>query len=321
MIRNILRIFLTVLVMAGATNVSFANWRSDIGIFRIGVFTGAQSSGFLTRSEPFRLAIQEALGMEVEFFPARSTEALIDALRTDRIEYALLSSSAYALAWHLCECVEPLVSPRSNDSTDGYHSIIIAREGGPQNVVDIARKQVAELSPGSISQSHLVKRLLAEEGIDVEKISFGSQDSGEETLAAFLEGEYDVLLGWSSMTGLTNQGYSRGTLARIAVMKPGELSAYRVIWQSPNLPHRPHVVRKKLPAEAKNILRDVLLGMFDRDPVAYDSIEPVYGGGFATSRHGRFRLLLETIKDLEPAALKAKSAAEETALESENPPE
>ncbi|MEM7289995.1 MAG: PhnD/SsuA/transferrin family substrate-binding protein [Pseudomonadota bacterium] len=279
-----------------------ADWRSDIGIFRIGVFTGSQSSSALAKSEPFRIAMAEALGMEVEFFAARTTGALIDALRTDRIEYGLLSASAYALSWHLCECVEPIAAPRSIDSTDGYHAIMITRQDGPDEIKELAGKQVAELSPGSVTQSVYVKQQLKKRGLALDSVEFIANGSGEETLSAFLGGSYDALIGWSSMTGFSDEGYSRGTLRQIASSQ--NLTGFRIIWQSAQLPHRPHVVRKKLPGEVKQILRNTLSGLFDSNPVAYDSIEPVYGGGFGLVRHQRYSGLVDVIRELEPASVK-----------------
>ena len=38
----------------------------------------------------------------------------------------------------------------------------------------------------------------------------------------------------------------------------GDVSAYRIIWQSAAIPYRVHAVRKNLPGEARTQLRDLL---------------------------------------------------------------
>lgn len=319
-------LLLALITLSAGSCSAFADWREDIGVFRVGIYTGQQPAGFLARSEPFRLALQEAIGMEVEFFPASRTEALIDALQTDRIEYALLSASAYALAWNVCECVEPLVVPRAGDSTDGFHTIMIVRQDGPKSLNDLAGKTVGELSPGSISQGLVAKKLLEDAGVELEKVTFAHAGSGEATLKAFLEGNYDALVGWSTMTGIASDGYSRGTLTSMAALGPDMLSGYRVLAKSMQIPHRPHVIRKKLPGELKDILRSTLGAMYDQNAIAYDSIEPTYGGGFGTARHHRFELLMDVLSGLAPQEEKldpetVSTIGDEAEPETQNPPE
>ena len=276
---------------------AMADWREDIGVFRIGIVTGGDIAGTLARSEPFRLAVSEALEMDVEFFPASSSKVLIDALVADRIEYAALSASGYALASVRCECVEPLVIPRSTDSTDGYHLIALTRNGAGFDPKELSGKNIAMISREAIVGEEFVKHLLQKEfEIQTGEITFQSKESSEATQQAFAEGEYDILIGWSSLTGDPGVGYSRGTLHQILGRIPGGQQLFRIGWKSPSIPHKTHVLRKNLPGEAKTRLRDALVNLFERDPVAYDSIEPVYGGGFTAAREERFRELVEFLK-------------------------
>ncbi len=70
-----------------------------------------------------------------------------------------------------------------------------------------------------------------------------------------------------------------------------------IIWRSSPVPHRVHAVRKNLDGEAKNILRGLLGQMFGNDPVAYDSIEPMFGGGFITARQSQFEPLAQMFRE------------------------
>ena len=291
-----------------------ANWRKDIGIFRIGIVTSEQSIEALDRLEPFKLALSEALDMEVEFFRARNATTLMNALADERIEYAIFSASGYALAWTSCQCIEPIAVPRSKDSTDGYHTVLISAPDGPKTLKTIAGNKIAILSEKSITGTALTKYVLGKQDIVIgdETTSFVLEETAEKTLETFSAGSYKLLIGWSSMTGNPSDGYSRGSLRQLAEKFDVPVRNYQVLWQSDQIPHRPHVMRKKLHGDAKKILRDTLLGMNKKDPVAYDSIEPVYGGGFIAARHERFEQLIGLMQSLD---VKTKTAEETLPLQ------
>lgn len=276
----------------------FADWRKELGVFRVGVVSTGDTSATLARSEPFRLALSEALGIDVELFAARDHAGLINALSSARIEYAVLSSTAYALTWVLCECVEPVALPSSKDNTDSYRSVLISRPGGPDSPEEIRNSPVGALSEDSIGGYALAVYLLRQEGFDIsaDDIGIKFKSGAEEAVEAFMAGEFNTLIGWSSMSGDLATGYSRGTFTRIAELNGGTAQGYKIIWQSPPIPHHPHTIRKSLDGEAKRILRDLLFAMYADDPIAYDSIEPVYGGGFVPARHGSFSPLVEFVQ-------------------------
>jgi len=295
-----LSVILLAFFIAALTTIdnSKADWRKDIGVFRIGIITSEKSQEALDRFEPFKLAISEALNLDVEFFRARSATTLINALADERIEYAIFSASTYALAWVSCECIEPVVIARSKDSTDGYHTILISAPGGPASLEAVKGNKIGVLSENSITGVSLAKHLLSEKQIIIgnEETPIIKKETADKTLNAFLADEFKLLIGWSSMTGDPSTGYSRGSLRQLSRKLSSPVRNFKVLWKSDQIPHRPHVMRKKLHGDAKNILRNTLLKMNEKDPVAYDSIEPVYGGGFVAGRHERFSQLISLIK-------------------------
>lgn len=287
--------------LSGISSLARADWREDIGVFRIGIIAKGNIPGALARVEPFRLAIAEALEMDVEFFPASGNIALIDALVAERIEYAILSTSGYALASIRCECVEPLVIPRSSDSTDGYHLIGIVRQGEKFRLNELSTKNIAMVSSDAVLGQNFLQHLLKAEipNFGDNADSFAKPKASEEVQQSFVNGEYDILFGWSSLAGDPSVGYSRGTLRLMHQQVPA--SNMKIVWKSAHIPNKPHVVRSKLPGEAKTRLRDALVNLFERDPVAYDSIEPIYGGGFTAARDEKFRLVIDYLQTLNRA--------------------
>ena len=295
----IMKLFVFLVIAFGIPNDAQADWRKDIGTFKIGIVAGDDIAGTLTRIEPFRTAISKALGLKVEIFPARNYQILINAQTAARIEYAIYSASAFATAWKACKCVEPLVVPKSGDDASTYYSIIIAGENGPQSTDQLANAKLAGLSKSSFAGHLFAVQQLKSQGVNLpEKIEF--EASGEETLQQFSNGKYNALIGWSSLAGDKAQGYSRGTLNMLTK------KSYKVIWQSSPIPHRPHVVKKSLAGEAKILLRNTLTELFKADPVAYDAVEPVFSGGFIVARHSQFQPIIAYVDALVPTVTDAK---------------
>lgn len=277
-----------------------ADWRQDIGTLRIGIVAGGNVSHTVVQAEPFRLAVQEALNVPVEIFGARDFPALIRAHSDGRVEYAVLSATAYAAVHVICKCVEPSVVAKASDGTTSYKSIIITRKkDGFSSVAALKKKHLIALSKDSIAGHSFALFELAKSGNNFlqegAKVSFGTKY--EPAINLFLDGKGDALIGWSSFTGEQSKGYSRGTLKDLAAIKGVSLSDYRIIWQSSDISHNVHSVRKNLPGEAKTIIRELLSKMYEEDPVAYDSIEPYYSGGFSIARQTLFIPLIKFAKE------------------------
>ena len=94
-----------------------------------------------------------------------------------------------------------------------------------------------------------------------------------------------------------------------------------MIWKSSEIAHRVHSITKKLPAEAKQILRDTLLELFEKDPVAYDAIEPVFGGGFTLVKPALFEPLIKFVANSNVAPAAAIDAGKSEDNKEDSPPQ
>ncbi len=297
-----LLIFGFVAGIVGSASIAQADWRKDVGTFRIGLVAGSDIERKLAQVEPFRAAVSQVLGLRVEIFPTKNFRTLINTLSAARIEYAIISASAYATAWKICECLEPLALPRSAQGGEGYNSIVISGKDGLADISSLANARVGALTKSSFAGHLFAAFELSKQGIVLNDVKF--EESGEKTVRQFVDGKYDALIGWSSMIGDPTTGYSHGTMRLIAELNEGKTQPFRVIWQSPAIPHRPHVVRKSLAVEAKNLLRELLVNLYSSDPIAYDAIEPNFGGGFVAARHSQFLPIINYVQSLadEPVA-------------------
>src|SRR5438445_3471984 len=75
-----------------------ADWRDDIGTFRIGIVAEPGAGNTVPGLALLTQSFTNALGMKVEFVVARDYAALIEAQANARIEYAIYSATAYATA-------------------------------------------------------------------------------------------------------------------------------------------------------------------------------------------------------------------------------
>ena len=116
------------------------NWRQKIGTFRVGIVGGKHAVRRTKLAQPFRLALEKALGLPVEIFAAADYQSLALAHAESRVEYAVYSATAFARAWAHCKCIEPLVAPRATDGTAAFQSILVRAPRHFSNVKSFRRK-------------------------------------------------------------------------------------------------------------------------------------------------------------------------------------
>jgi phosphonate transport system substrate-binding protein len=283
-----------------ATTLTAAAWREEIAVFRVGI---AGDSATASQAEPFRLALEEKLGIPVEIFAARNFALLIDAATQNRIDYAVVSATAYAALWNLCECVEPLAVAKSGDGEAAFRVAVFTKQGGPRTIEDLKGGKLAVLENETVGGDLVALDELAQAGLldGADKIEIVAFERGDEALDALDAGNVAGYLGWVAPSG---NGADTGT-ARWLAARHGDASQYRIVWRSSEIPFRVHAVRLALPGELKEIVRQTLMAMFADDPVAYDSIEPQYGGGFVAVSQSQFAAI--------SAALARKGIAAPTA--------
>lgn len=290
------------LSLTGFSSV-LADWRDDIGRFRIGIVASGPAARATSEAEPFRLAVEEKLGLPVEILPVANLSRLASAHIDGRVEYAVYPATTYAAAWVNCECIEPLVVARSQDNTVNTYFVLIGRAGTNRlNLSDLSGKKIWLLTGDEAMGQQFAIHGLRNAGtaIDEGATGFLTAENPRAALEEFIKGEGDGLIGWSSMQGDLTAGYSRGTLKQLAELDQGAVSRFEVVWKSGAVPHRTHAIRKNLDGEAKRLLRELLGTLYEDDPVAYDAIEPVYGGGFQIATQSQFGTVTEFVRSLVP---------------------
>lgn len=270
-----------------AASAAAAGWRDDLKVLRVGVLGGSDATYRLATLEPFRVYLQDKVGIPVEIVPAATYDALIDAHVGGQVDYAIYSATAFATAAVKCECVEAFAAPVAADGALGFYAILVARSG--DRISDLAAakgKRIGLGPPDSVAGSIAPRHAFAAENIDLDThfLSVTEYPTPEEAITALLRGEVDLAAAWSSVTGSASLGYSFGTLTRMVGEGTLSMNRIHIAWQSPLIPFGPHAVRTDLPPELKAILSGALLSMAREDPEALDAVDRLGfgGGGFAT---------------------------------------
>lgn len=288
-VRITLPVLLAAFLAAPALAQSFTILRLTVGL--------VAASG-PDRFEPFRAALANELGTNVEIQTFPTGQDLVDATRQRRIDYGIYTASTYAAAWRECGCIEPLVAAKSLDGTAGVRSILVVRnDGGLKTLADLKGKALAASPEPSIAGRLVPFSEMSAAGSDpsthfarIETVA-----GPEAAMAALLDRTVDAALVWSTLEGEPADGYDRGTLHDLVARHGLDMHAIRVIWKSGLIANGPHAVRSDLAPAVKVRLREILIDLSEAHPDAYDVVEPVFGGGFVPISHATYLPLLRLV--------------------------
>ncbi|MGH6900206.1 MAG: phosphate/phosphite/phosphonate ABC transporter substrate-binding protein [Geminicoccaceae bacterium] len=253
-----------------------ADWRDQVPTFRIGILGGELEAIQLRRHACLQARTEQALGVPVELAPWPDYGGIYEGLHGGTLEAAALGAAGYAgLFLESPDLVEPLVTVKQEDGQLGYHSVLFVRADSPyQTLDDLRSKSLAFTARLSASGFLIPYHELTEQGYEPRRF-FGRlafAGSHPQAVTAVLNGDFDAGVTWSSVMGDVENGYSRGNLRRMVERGLLEMADLRILWQSELIPEGPYVVRKALPQEAKDLFRQVLLDLADRDRACFERI-------------------------------------------------
>lgn len=281
------------IAIMGFSGTAHADWRKEMGRFRIGVAAPRVAELNPAEISKLKAAYATALGVPVDLVVLPDIPALIDAQATERVDYAMETSAAYAAAYMACECVEPLVAPVGADGSLGIRSILLVRSDvDAQNLKSarIALPSDPNKAPALVPVSAY---MLSDKDTAAPHDNFINAGSLENAEKLFAAGKIDGFFGWVPANGDEKQPQG-GTLARLSAQGIDQ-DSYRIAWESSLLRYGPHAVRANLAPDAKLILRRFLVSLSSSDPETYDLIDRVHGGGFVAVGTHDYRLPLKML--------------------------
>ncbi len=257
--------------------------------FRVGFFASDDAEKTLKDNEPFRLYMEEQLGVPVELFTGTSYSAVIEAMRADRVEAMLVGPFAYVLAVQEAQAealgvnvgLEADATTYDPDAPTHYYSTIFTKKGsGIVTLEDLKGKDFTFVDPASTSGHLAPKTLLIKNGInpdtDMKTVFAGSHPSA--VLAVWNDQAPAGATFENNLYTLAEEGqieFCGFADGKTAVKRtPEEIKAVYdacpdgslvIIAYSDEIPSTPFAIRNNLPDSFKTAVKDALLAIKDSD--------------------------------------------------------
>ena len=221
---------------------------------RFGLIPSEDAQKLLKNSAPFVAALEKALGMKVKPYVAMDYSAVIEALKSNKLEIAFLGPASYVLAKDKVgaeiEAVARGIMKKTGKSS--YRGLIIAHpDSAINNLQDLKGKTFAFVDPASTSGNFVPRYVFDKNGIDPEKDFKSLYYSGthQASLIAVKEGKVDAAAIADEVYDLA---LDSGTLKK---------SDVKVVFTSDPIPGSPFVVRTNLPKDLQAKLKKALLSL------------------------------------------------------------
>jgi phosphonate transport system substrate-binding protein len=240
------------LAAAGALGAAVAQEQ----VIRFGLIPSEDADKLIADSQPFIAALEKNIGMKVKPFVAIDYSAVIEALKSDKLEIAFLGPNAYVLAKDKVKAqIEPVGrGVMELTGTSAYKALIITHPNKPiSNIADLKGKTFALVDPASTSGNLVPRYVFANHGITPEKDFKSVYYSGthQASLIAVKEGKVDAA---AIADEVYNLAIAKGQI------KPTDL---KVVFESEPIPGSPFVVRTNLPKDLQEKLRAGFMALKD----------------------------------------------------------
>lgn len=284
-------IFMALVFIQGvfATNQSHASWKDELGTLRIGILnTHPIAVNEKTISE-FSNFYANQLGINVEVIRFKSLGSLMDAHGSARVHYAIHSARSYATMAKICNCLQAIARPVSENGSNGFRSVLVIRDQMQEKFAAGEKLRIGFSRKNSMSGWIVPNRAI--ENDEVAKSDFVELGSVEDVVSAYEHGDIDGFFGWIptskteetlSLTKIFDGFYNSRLQAS---------EALSIAWWSKIIHHGPHAVHQSLPEELLEELTDLLLNMDSRSPEISDIIEPYFSGGFERANVGDYNAI------------------------------
>ena len=251
----------------------------DLKTFRIGILGGENEADRLRNFQCMVEQLPAAIGVEkVSLFPAADYDGVVQGLLGGTLDYAELGASGYAKVYLSDpKAVEPILTTIQTDGSTGYFAVMVARkDSGIKSLEDMKGKKLGFADPDSTS-GYLVPSvsLPGDVGMPIDEY-FGDTGFGgghENLVLEVVKGNFDAGTTWSSGVGKFDDGYTSGNLRKMVdkgILDMGDLVQ---VWQSPQIPNGPIVVRSSMDADMKQKFKDFMMALPEKDPQCFSAIQ------------------------------------------------
>jgi phosphonate transport system substrate-binding protein len=222
-------------------------------VLNMGLVPGEDPRVMVNDNQALLAHLQKTLAMDVKPFVATDYNGVIEALRSKKLDIALLGPFSYVLGTTIAD-IEAFALLETQKQGATYRSVIISRKDhGIGGLKDLSGRTFAFVDPSSTSGHLFPKAALIKAGYNPDvyfsRVIFsGGHDA---SAIAVQNGKVD---GAAIADAMLEIAYSRGML------KQGEIE---VIWTSEPIPGAPIVYRRDLPEDLKARIRSAFAQIRD----------------------------------------------------------
>ena len=274
----------------------------DLKEFRVGILGGENEADRLRNFQCLADTLPEVIGVEkVSLFPAADYDGVIQGLLGGTLDYAELGASGYAKVYLSDpKAVEPILTTIQTDGSTGYYSVMVARkDSGIKTLEDMKGKKLGFADPDSTS-GFLVPSVALPEDIGMPIDEYFSETGfggGHENLVLeVVKGNFDAGTTWASGVGKFEDGYTSGNLAKMVdkgILDMGDLVQ---VWQSPQIPNGPIVVRTSMDADMKQKFKAFMMALPESDPDCFSAIQGGDYSGFTEVNEDFYKTIIAARK-------------------------
>jgi phosphonate transport system substrate-binding protein len=275
-------ITLAVATLLVSTAPGRADWRNTYKELHFGISSSENERDAVGRYQPFAAYLTKKLGVPVHITRGTDYAAVIEAMRSDHVEFAQIGAANYALGRKVMgERITPVAVTRELDGATGYYSVIAVRaDSRYKSLDDLKGKTLAFADPNSTSGYAVPTHFLKKNGYDP-KTFFGNapfSGSHELGIVGVVNGTFDA-----AATSWVNE--QRGNIQRMEEKGMVPKGSTRIIWKSDLIPNGPFVVRGDLPEELKRLFVEALFAFPQEDPAALQLLSDGKWKALAPARH------------------------------------
>jgi len=227
----------------------------DITVIRMGLIPADDADEMLRAYEPVKEYLSKELGIHVEIKVTSDYTAAIEAMRSKHIDMAWFGPFSYVIASNVAGAEAIVNGVRASTGKADYHSIIVVNaNSGIEKMEDLKGKKFAFVDPASTSGNLIPRKILIENGIDPDNDFGMSYYAGTHNAVQLAVANGKVDAGADS-----DNSYNRMVAA-------GEIdpAVNKILFTSESIPGSPIVVRKDLPVELKEKIKNALVAMSEQ---------------------------------------------------------
>ncbi|MBZ0164085.1 MAG: phosphonate ABC transporter substrate-binding protein [Notoacmeibacter sp.] len=290
---------LLAILLTSAALATPALAEEKISEFRIGILGGENAQDRMTSHECLKNYTEEALGVPVKLFTPADYDGVIQGLLGGTIDMAWLGASAYAKTYLTDpEAVDVVLVKTNLDGSFAYHSIGFARkESGITSLADMKGRKFGFGDPNSTS-GYLIPSVEIPQAIGATMENgayFGEvvfTGGHEQTIVAVVNGDVDAGVTWADGQGEWEDGFNSGALRKAVDAGIVDMNDIVEIWRSKPIPEGPVVLRKKLPADVKARMTELVGGMHEKDKQCAYNIAAGDTAGFKPITHEAYETII-----------------------------